>query len=132
MLPSCWLTDKRHIILPAYPTCQLCGSTQLIGGGRSRPGKAGAGRKPCSTASGTTGTPRTFDIVLGLDLCYAATSSLKDSCSFVLPASATSQVFRMTYSTGIKMRFSTVENNIPPTIAVPTECRPSLPAPLAK
>src|SRR6516225_8407190 len=31
----------------------------------------------------------------------------------------------------MKMRFSTVENNIPPTIAVPTECRPSLPAPLA-
>src|ERR1700730_3886772 len=43
-----------------------------------------------------------------------------------------SSVLRITYSTGIKNRFSTVENSMPPTIAVPTECRPSLPAPVAK
>src|SRR5580700_11763560 len=52
--------------------------------------------------------------------------------SAFLTENEVSRVLRITYSTGIKNRFSTVENNIPPTIAVPTECRPSLPAPVAK
>jgi hypothetical protein len=57
--------------------------------------------------------------------------SLSSTFPFFLE-SETSTVFRITYSTGIKNRFRTVENNMPPTIAVPTECRPSLPAPDAK
>ena len=48
------------------------------------------------------------------------------------PLNASITVFRITYSTGMKNKFRIVENNMPPTIAVPTECRPSLPAPLAK
>src|ERR1700693_3394160 len=44
----------------------------------------------------------------------------------------TSNPLTITYSTGIKKRLRTVENNMPPTIAVPTECRPSFPAPVAK
>jgi len=52
--------------------------------------------------------------------------------SVFLAENGVSRVLRITYSTGMKNRFNTVENNIPPTIAVPTECRPSLPAPVAK
>jgi hypothetical protein len=38
----------------------------------------------------------------------------------------------ITYRTGMKKRLRVVENYMPPTIAVPTEWRPSLPAPEAK
>jgi hypothetical protein len=40
--------------------------------------------------------------------------------------------FTITYSTGMKIRFRTVDNNIPPTTVVPTERRPRAPAPVAK
>jgi hypothetical protein len=47
------------------------------------------------------------------------------ACGFVrstlLTESEAGKVLRITYSTGIKNKLSTVENNIPPTIAVPTE-----------
>jgi hypothetical protein len=41
-------------------------------------------------------------------------------------------VFKITYNTGMKIKFSTVETNIPPTTVVPTERRPIAPAPVAK
>ena len=40
--------------------------------------------------------------------------------------------FKMTYNTGMKIKFRTVDNNIPPTTVVPTERRPRAPAPVAK
>src|SRR5258708_17210306 len=63
-------------------------------------------------------------------LLYATSSCGVAAGSFL--ENETSTVLRITYSTGMKNRLSTVENNIPPTIAVPTECRPNLPAPVAK
>src|ERR1019366_10282891 len=63
--------------------------------------------------------------------CYDATDGGFNGSVF-LAAAETSKVLRITYSTGMKNRLRTVENNMPPTIAVPTECLPSLPAPVAK
>jgi hypothetical protein len=52
--------------------------------------------------------------------------------SALLAEKEVSNVLRITYNTGMKNKFRTVENNIPPTTAVPTECRPNRPAPVAK
>src|SRR5712672_2104910 len=61
-----------------------------------------------------------------------ATSADSLVSTFFSPENETRNPLTITYSTGIKKRLRAVENNMPPTIAVPTECRPSLPAPVAK
>jgi len=73
-----------------------------------------AGLKP--SASTVPFTPCRFRRV-----AYAARISSSTSLLARRDEIDVSTVLKMTYSTGMKNRFSTVENNMPPTIAVPTE-----------
>src|ERR1700693_4566614 len=80
------------------------------------------------TSSSSRGNPVTTNQSL---TNYAISAACPVSVSF-FAENETSNPLTITYSTGIKKRLRMVENNMPPTIAVPTECRPSLPAPVAK
>jgi hypothetical protein len=85
-----------------------------------------------SRSSRQVNTSLTFIVVTtSQSLTYATSAGSLVSASF-FAENETRNPLTITYSTGIKKRLRTVENNMPPTIAVPTECRPSLPAPVAK